>query len=376
MFVLGGLAAAGAQEIRYANGAPVRGTLKAVTAEGVEMDMGGSSRSYPWAALSAGTRFRHDPHYRANLAAAQAGQPKRAWTQPPEEGSAGGVAPGSPPAGGAPGSTAAVPMTVGPLDLSAYDVVPPLARGGIPRLELRHPESALSWGLRFGKPVSDVVYLVFDPKEAGDVPESLILFAPTGERVDRIKATRRTEAGEPIVLFRKLRYHGTHNDASASIDLTCQFSSRQSSTLIVDADVELARGETRSSFRLVGAPAGTLRGDGDITARPLLEPPGLWLTADVSSGKPVLVGNVRMGRLKLLPKRGMGTEAAVTVLDDAGKVVLETTAAAKAGSAQDRYTISVPLDRLAAGRKYSVKASMDLGPLLGTVRYEEGFVLP
>lgn len=367
--LLGG--AAIAQEVRFANGAPVKGEVKAVSPEGMEIQSGATSRLYPWNTLSAGTRFRFDPVYRVNLASIQKGEPAAARTNEPESGYVTSPGTEAEPVAAEGDAEPAVPV-----DFDHYEPAKPLPRENIPDLTLRSPDAATSWGLRYGRSAGEVVYFVFDTRAAGDAPDGLVIYTPANGRTDRIKAARRSDRGDALMQFRKLRYQGAFGDAKASMDVACSFSSRDAGALLVSVDVELTRGAQSCAFTLQGAPPGTAQGNVLITPREILLAPSLWMATDTSSGRHVLVGNIRMGRLKLLPKRGMDLMVSVSILDEAGKPVLEESLTPALSSPLDRHTISLGLDKLTPGRKYALKASVDLGPLFGRLRYEESMVLP
>ena len=370
-------------EVRYLSGAPVRGTVKSVSPAGVEVLGGNASRVYPWNMLSAGTRFRLDPVYRVNLPAIQQGAPLSARTNELETGYLATPAAADASAAGATGSLMAPAATsllaaasAGPVDLGRFDAVNPLPRAAVAQANLRNGDAALAWGLRYGSPVEQVVYFLFDVKEPGELPDGMVIYNPAGGRADRIKASRKTDGADAITQFRKLRYQGAVADVACAYDVACIFSSRQPGQLLVSLDIELARGGISAAFLLQGAVEGVLEGDGAMTANQVLAKPSLWMTADTSGGGPVLVGNVRMGRLRFIPRRGMDTAARVVVTDEMGAVAVDEPVTVSAKGPQDRYTLRLPLDKLKPGRKYALKASMDLGPLLGPLHYEESLVLP
>lgn len=381
--VIAGLDARAADEVRYLSGAPVRGTVKSVSPEGVEVQSGNASRVYPWNMLSAGTRFRLDPVYRVNLPAIQQGAPVAARTNELETGYLSAPPAADASSAGSTGALMAPAVTsllaaasAGPIDLGRYDAVNPLPRAAVAQANLRNGDAALAWGLHFGSPVEQVVYFLFDVKEPGELPEGMVIYSPADGRADRIKVSRKTDGADALAQFRKLRYQGTMADVACAYDVACIFSSRQPAQLLVSLEIELARGGLSAAFQLLGAAEGVLEGDGAMTASQVLAKPSLWMTADTSSGEPVLVGNVRMGRLRFVPRRGMDTAVRVVIADEAGAVAVDESVAVTAKGPQDRYTLKLPLDKLKPGRKYALKASMDLGPLLGPLRYEESLVLP
>ena len=61
--------------VRLANGRTVPGQVLQVTDAGIEMQTSKGKKTFPWRALSAGTRFRFQPSYRANFSAVLRGEP-------------------------------------------------------------------------------------------------------------------------------------------------------------------------------------------------------------------------------------------------------------------------------------------------------------
>ena len=83
MLVLCWYSTAWAQEPRLANGMLLAGTFL-VKPEGIEVQTPAGPRLYTWEMLSFGTRFRHQPAFRAGFAAVLNGEPLPAYTPPPE----------------------------------------------------------------------------------------------------------------------------------------------------------------------------------------------------------------------------------------------------------------------------------------------------
>lgn len=362
-----------ADDVRLWNGTLLPGTPGGTSPAGLEVLAGEKSSVYPWYQLSAGTRFRHDPVYRANLAVIQRGLPEAARTHAPEGGyRTAGALPEPPPLSAATGGG-----QEGPVNLEAVVELPSFARNRIPGLTLKNPTRALGWGMRFGGAAQDVVYLVYDPPAAGAPPDTLYIFQPTATRLDRIRASSRAEAEGQTLVFRKLRYTGLLDGARVMMDVVSQFASARPSTLAVSLEVELARLDRVARFTLVGSPPGVLVGDGAMEAEAVLTAPQLSLGVEGAQGRPILAGNLRMGRLLLLPGRGMSESLHLVITDDEKKVVLDTRVPVKLESGQERRTLQADLGGLQRGRKYALKATLDLGPLLGgEMRYEESFVIP
>ena len=75
-----------AEQPRRANGRPIPGTIKEVTDEGLVMETPKGVKTFPWRVLSAGTRYRHQPSFRANFDAIRKGLPRSARTNRVAEG--------------------------------------------------------------------------------------------------------------------------------------------------------------------------------------------------------------------------------------------------------------------------------------------------
>jgi hypothetical protein len=72
---------ASAQPPRLANGLAIRGEVIRATDTGLEIGTApGKTRVYPWKTLSAGTRYRYQPIFRANFEAVLKGDPAAART--------------------------------------------------------------------------------------------------------------------------------------------------------------------------------------------------------------------------------------------------------------------------------------------------------
>ena len=335
------------EDLRLWNGALLPGQPGGTSPAGLEVQAAEKTKIYPWFQLSAGTRFRHDPVFRANLVLLQQGLPAAALTNAPEGGyRTAGALPEPPPLSGATGGA-----DDRPVNLEAVVELPPFARSRIPGLALKSPDRTLGWGLQFGGAAQDVVYFVFDAPVPAQPPDTLYVFQPTATRTDRIRASSREEEGGRTMVFRKLRYTGALDGARVVVDVLSQFASARPSTLKVSLDVELARLDRVARFTLVGSPPGVLVGDGALEAEVVLTPPQLSLGVESAQGRPILAGNLRMGRLLLLPGRGMSESLHLVITDDEKKVVLDTRVPVKLESGQERRTLQADLGALQRGRK-------------------------
>ena len=77
-------AEADSDEITLINGAVIRGSVAGITPTGLVVQVGSSSRTYPWVALSPGSRYRYDMAYRMNVAGYLSGAAASSLTNPPD----------------------------------------------------------------------------------------------------------------------------------------------------------------------------------------------------------------------------------------------------------------------------------------------------
>lgn len=355
---------------RYFNGAPVKGEIVRVAPEGVEVQSGNTGRVVPWSGFSTATRFRFDPHYRANLALAQRGLALNAWTNPAEGGYT--ANPIATPTDGA--STAG--SEIDPLNFTGFPTLTAQPRAGLAGIDLRKGDRAVTWGFRFGPGPSDAIYYVMEPAGDDGLPSTLWVWTDPGKRPEALKGSRRSDGDETTVSFRKQRFQSRMDDADVRFDLGLLSSTRDHNALSTTLDVELKKAGVVSSFTLVGTPPGILVGDGNVVARDLLASPSLKLGVEMQDGKPILTGAIRMGRLALIPRASMQKGVTVVIRDGRSTAVIDELVPVKADSAHSQATVNLPLERLTAGQKYALRATVDLGPLLGSLAYEESFVRP
>jgi hypothetical protein len=77
--------AADDERARLANGQPLRGTVVQAKEEGLEVNTPQGVKVFSWEKLSAATRYRYQPAYRANFGKVLEGEPASAWTPAEEE---------------------------------------------------------------------------------------------------------------------------------------------------------------------------------------------------------------------------------------------------------------------------------------------------
>ncbi|MCS6771041.1 MAG: hypothetical protein NZ740_03335 [Kiritimatiellae bacterium] len=361
------------------NGAPLRGEIVHVGPEGIEVRVGDSNRLVPWMAFAPGTRLRYDPHYRANLKDAQKGVAPNRWAKPPD-----GVYSATPEPFAissaqqplAAGALQPVPADFRPLTFQPLHHIGVRRRGELVPLEGASDVRSVSWALQYGPSASDWVLFVLEPAAHEALPAAMHLWSASGRNVERFPASRQKEGEDTRVVFRDVRLQSTREGAAVDYVITISAVSRLPGTLLLRAEVILRRDPILSSFLLLGAPSGVLTGDGSISPRDILQPPTLTFSLDNVGGKSVFAGNVRMGRLRLVPKTGMSREVEVTISEERGPAIIEGTWPAGGEQPTDKNTFVVPLDKLKSGGKYALKAKIDLGPFIGPLDYTEHFVMP
>lgn len=342
--------------VRFVNGTPVKGEVTSVKPEGLEITNGEAGKVYPWSAFAAGTRFRFDPLYRANFSLAQQGKPMSRWTNAPESTTDSGSA----------------PAAVQPMTFSAFPPLAARSRASLAGLELNDAARALTWGFRYGPGETEVAYVAIEPGGDDGLPTTLLLWSDPNQRAERLRGSRRAVGDEATVSFRKQRFRSTREGVDVQCDLALSVSTLAEGVFNVALDVELKKGDAVSSFTLYGPPPGMLVGDGDIVAQDLLVSPLMKLA--ISAGS--LSGDIRMGRLRFIPRSGMDKAVSVVISDARNNAVMEEKVLFQDGKQAEIATLALPLKSLVTGQRYSMQSGIDLGPFFGALRYGETFVAP
>ena len=367
-----------AQEPRYANGLPVKGEPKEAINDGLVLQIGQTTKTIPWSNLAPGTRYRYQVFYRANVRQAAAGISSANWSNSPDRVYS-------------PFAKAAVPdkeqaAATNTVDTSAdsslrvnlesYEEVDPVTPIDIPKLEIRSMEVAQFWSLQYGPSRKDVATLVFDAKGPGEFHDVMFVYTAVDGRTDKVKGAKRVDKVDSYMEYRKVPLQSLFGPAKATIEVSCMFAAKSGATLLLSTDVELSRDQTKSTFLLQGTPVGITQGNGQILCRQLLVPPTLWFVLDTSTGKPQLVGNIRMSRLKLLPGKGMDSKVKITIMNSVNGIAMQDEGSLSSADKDAKYTIICDLSKLAQNETYTVKASIDLGPFLGTTSFEDKITVP
>ncbi|HEY8240733.1 MAG TPA: hypothetical protein VIH35_04765 [Kiritimatiellia bacterium] len=368
-------AASHAQELRFANGMPLKGEPVEAINDGLVVKIGTTTKTFPWETLSPATRYRYQIFYRSNFDQVLTGISSANWSNSPDKiyrpfGSKGPAKEEAQET-----NTAAAAGSGATLVLDMYEVVPPMAPIDIPKLEIRAMDLAQFWSVQYGPTRKDVAVFAFDTKGAGELHDMLFVHTAVDDRTDKIRGAKRTDKDDTYMEFRRVPLQTQFGGTKATLDVECWFASKQAGVQ-ARCETELVAGETKSSFVLRGTPAGVVQGNNQILTREILAPPVLWFILDTSSGKPLLVGNVRMGKMKLVPKFGMDDKVKLTVLNSVNGIALDQQINVGGADPETKYMIVVDLSRLAENETYAIKASVDLGAFLGPVKFEDRITIP
>ena len=359
-------AEADSDEITLINGAVIRGSVAGITPTGLVVQVGSSSRTYPWVALSPGSRYRYDMAYRMNVAGYLSGAAASSLTNPPDP-RYDPMHPEAAPSEPEPPPVAAVSNLADLVWSEGGALVPKSLRG----VDGGLIESARFWLMRIGTAENDVVLVA---RTDGTPPSVAMLHLNDGRAV----AEMAKEAGAGVWTFARRVVPVSFGSGAGEVGLTWRIATTGSVRRVgLRADVSAVMdGGKPVRFALSGEPPGWLSGADSLFAQVVYAPPSLrWLIA-IADGEAALVGEIRMGAWRLSPGEGVKYAVAVEVFDDQGARVLREELVVGSDVDDDTWPLKIPLATLKPGASYRVKASTDLGPWLGRVESEYRFVLP
>jgi hypothetical protein len=113
-----------------------------------------------------------------------------------------------------------------------------------------------------------------------------------------------------------------------------------------------------------------------LRPRPLVVPPSLLFAVEMDGAAPVLRGQVRVGRLSMMPRSGFGLTVPVEVTDRTGRVVLKQALAFDANTPPGGFPLRLELADLDPGATYRLTATMDMGGFFDNIAVDETFILP
>ena len=368
------------QTVRLANGVVVKGEVMQVSDAGVEIKTPAGNKTYTWETLSPATRYYYQPLFRANYEAVLLGLPRSAWTNPADEAVA------SVPTQNVTETAKPVekPVTQGSTSLNlfeqaVYENVSPITSVQIPGLRLRTPASATYIGFQYGPLAQEVLYLTFDTKNPQEIHDTMYVYAPALPAYSntlQVGGMKRSSGDTRSITFKKIKFGTRFGQIGAEYEAECTYVAAQTNQLRVTIATELSKGDMRSRFLLGGEPTDLLQGEGLVSVKGILDFPILWLGLDLTAPSPRLVGNLNMAQMKMVPKDGMDNRVTVTITDDKSTVVQKEQIKLDEASLSQKYGIVCELRKLNPGQSYTVQSSLDLGPFIGSIAFDDKFTLP
>jgi len=360
-----------------ASGRVIKGRVLGSTATGLRIETSRGPLEIPWYTLSPATRYRYDERFRNAFRQILRGQPigARAGQPSARSKSAGKKKPGGRsrgsetapvPAGEAVEADTASGMLMKYLTyrevplVSVADIPAELPAGGVTRC----------WALQFGPESSNVLYLVMVEDASGGWPRALVAYAPGVPELDPPKnlhgMRKTTERG------REMNYPAVKLEAFFG-KLRAQYSIRLQARLgaevqwICRVDTALRTGNLLSRFRLERE-CKPVTATGRCPVDILLDRPLMVLRTSTGRNRVVATGDVRMGRFRLVPGRGMADAVELSVKNTAsGEVLQQQEAELQERDISERYLFRSELPKPPAGQVWLVEARLDLGPILGDV---------
>lgn len=372
-----------AQDVRLANGVIIKGSATKATDGGLEVQTPAGLRTYTWESLSVGTRYRHQPVFRANFDTVLQGLPASARTKPPDsrEESPAAAESATAEAAAAPGKEdpAAKAGSMNLFDNLSYENIDPLQSGRIPNLQLRVASLAVYMGFQYGPGKDEVVYLAFDTKSAQDSRDVMFVYspgAPEFKTPSKVAGFKKTAGDVRMVSFKKFKLKTNVGSITADYEMDSSMLGTATNALAMTISASLSKGDTKSRFLLYGQEFDLVQGDAIVNVKGILDMPVLWVSLDLTGGAPQLVGNLNMSNMKLVPKEGMDTRVALTIKDANGEVVQRDSVKLDEAGFTAKYGIVSQLKKATPGQTYTVEATINLGPFLGPVSFEEKFSIP
>ncbi len=347
-------ASSGPVPVTLINGVTLTGSVSSLSASGMVVAVGASSRAYPWAMFAPGTRYRFDGLYRMNLEGYLDGAASASLTNAPDP----RYDPFRP--------EESVPAAVAEPSASPFSLTSVVWRAGgvlVPS-SMRGFESAVAGGalfagLRLGTEPEDVVVVGWETGAAARVTAK----AGRGEAVVR-------RIGQGAWTSESMVIPVTLGDASGTASVSWRLDAAGAWPPEAVIAYRIERGGPAMRWVVSGKVLGWRRADEPVLAAMVLDRPRLDLSVALSppSGA-VIAWELSMGRWRLEPGEGMGNRIALEVRDERGARV-----------AGDRIAVASrsgwPLTNVVVGADYDVTGSFDLGVGLGQVEAQRAFTMP
>ncbi len=368
------------QTVRLANGVVVKGDVLQISDAGLEIKAQAGNKVYTWETLSPATRFYYQPLFRANYEAVLLGLPKSAWTNPADEAVAGiptqAVTEAAKPAEK---PVEQAPATLNLFEQAVYENVSPITAVQIPGLRLRTPAAATYIGFQYGPLAREVIYLAFDTKNPQEIHDTMYIYAPALPAYSntlQVGGMKRSSGDTRSITYKKIKFNTRFGQIDTGYEAECTYVAAQTNLLRITIAAELSKGDLRSRFILGGEPTDLLQGDGLVSVKGILDFPILWLGLDLTAPSPRLVGNLNMAQMKMVPRDGMDNRVNVTIMDDKSTIIQKEQIKLDEASLSQKYGIVCDLKKLSPGQNYTVQSSLNLGPFIGEISFDDKFTLP
>lgn len=253
-----------------------------------------------------------------------------------------------------------------PPDMFGYQDAPRMSGADIPNLELRDPARAQFLAFQYGAAGTDVVYFAFDYSSRKKTPDILLVYVPGDCVYGRPVPVRGRLRADGAVEFRPVRLEGRFGGFAVSYRVQLAATEKRAQASIQCALV--AVGKKFCGFDLAGRFDRVANRTLPIEPIRILTKPGASVRLDQRRKPAELVGYVRIGRFRLMPRSGMDTRLQVFVRDGAGKrIALELALLDRKEEGRFHFKPTRPL---LPGQTYTAETVADLGPVFGVLKHK------
>lgn len=254
---------------------------------------------------------------------------------------------------------------------NSYAVPDPQNSEAIPGIAGTNLLSIMFIGLQYGPQKTDVLYCGFESPSPQKPPAQLYLYSPGAPaylKTVSVQGRSRRVEEERTSFFPDIKVSCSFGDIKLNADLAFSCGIGRPDTVLLLAGVELLKERAVSRFMVGGfLNEQIVMGPGPVRIVPLLQRPGISLQAF----PPRINGYISMNRMSVIPKSGMDTLVTMEALDpdndrviDRAKVEINEEMLTKGTFNRTFFNTFSNLPR---GRPYAIRATVDLGPFLGTV---------
>ena len=280
-----------------------------------------------------------------------------------------------------------VPAAVAPLRLFGEATIrraPPARAGDLPAIELRQPDTATRWAFQFGPNEGDIAYFVFDSPGLDLLHDTLYVYSPSQPhyRTPQKIVGKKVSLGEDKVRrFSGISLAAKNGTLNTRFILDLTYGVVRIDILGVVVNVELsAAGGGVSRFAYGGYINEQLGVGGEEAFEVFPALQEIRLGASVKANLAPAQGSVslKMGPMNLVPGKGVDKAIRVELVDAEGKIRerFKTEPAREDLLSEGGTQYSFNLEKAKPGKDYTMKASIDLGPVVGPMESRSSFTGP